>query len=82
MLCDAEIGVFIFSGHGKLYELATRGSLSLSSLALSLSIHINKYMCMGSLIFFLHKRKTCVGLCMHVTLNEIINIFPHKGRRE
>ncbi|KAJ9167313.1 hypothetical protein P3X46_021977 [Hevea brasiliensis] len=27
VLCDAEIGVFIFSAHGKLYELATKGSM-------------------------------------------------------
>ncbi|OAY23949.1 agamous-like MADS-box protein AGL12 [Manihot esculenta] len=27
VLCDAEIGVFIFSTHGKLYELATNGSM-------------------------------------------------------
>ncbi|KAJ6693139.1 hypothetical protein OIU85_003950 [Salix viminalis] len=26
VLCDAEIGVFIFSAHGKLYELATKGA--------------------------------------------------------
>ncbi|GAA0151353.1 MADS box transcription factor [Lithospermum erythrorhizon] len=25
VLCDAEIGVFIFSAHGKLFELATKG---------------------------------------------------------
>lgn len=29
VLCDAEIGVVIFSSHGKLYELATKGSVSL-----------------------------------------------------
>ncbi|KAG8661089.1 hypothetical protein MANES_02G196125v8 [Manihot esculenta] len=27
VLCDAEIGVFIFSPHGKFYELATNGSM-------------------------------------------------------
>ncbi|KAL5776270.1 hypothetical protein ACOSP7_009196 [Xanthoceras sorbifolium] len=27
VLCDADIGVFIFSAHGKLYELATRGTM-------------------------------------------------------
>ncbi|KVH88070.1 Transcription factor, K-box [Cynara cardunculus var. scolymus] len=27
VLCDAEIGLFIFSAHGKLYELATNGSM-------------------------------------------------------
>ncbi|KAK9271075.1 hypothetical protein L1049_026664 [Liquidambar formosana] len=27
VLCDAEIGVFIFSPHGKLYELATKGTM-------------------------------------------------------
>nr|GLL42376.1 suppressor of mec-8 and unc-52 protein homolog 1 [Ipomoea trifida] len=27
VLCDAEIGVFIFSAHGKLYELATQGTM-------------------------------------------------------
>ncbi|KAJ6952426.1 agamous-like MADS-box protein AGL12 [Populus alba] len=27
VLCDAEIGVFIFSSHGKLYELATKGTM-------------------------------------------------------
>ncbi|CAN4081692.1 unnamed protein product [Withania somnifera] len=27
VLCDAEIGLFIFSAHGKLYELATRGTM-------------------------------------------------------
>ncbi|KAL4389896.1 hypothetical protein AHAS_Ahas03G0090900 [Arachis hypogaea] len=25
VLCDAEIGLVIFSAHGKLYELATKG---------------------------------------------------------
>lgn len=29
ILCDADIGVFIFSNHGKLYELATNGYISL-----------------------------------------------------
>ncbi|KAK2990112.1 hypothetical protein RJ640_002274, partial [Escallonia rubra] len=27
VLCDAEIGLFIFSAHGKLYELATKGNM-------------------------------------------------------
>uniref|UniRef100_A0A5B7BPX1 Putative agamous-like MADS-box protein AGL12 n=1 Tax=Davidia involucrata TaxID=16924 RepID=A0A5B7BPX1_DAVIN len=27
VLCDAEIGLFIFSPHGKLYELATKGTM-------------------------------------------------------
>ncbi|KAJ4966472.1 hypothetical protein NE237_018321 [Protea cynaroides] len=27
ILCDAEIGIMIFSTHGKLYELATKGSM-------------------------------------------------------
>ncbi|KAG9139800.1 hypothetical protein Leryth_020209 [Lithospermum erythrorhizon] len=27
VLCDAEIGVFIISAHGKLYELATKGNM-------------------------------------------------------
>ncbi|KAF5479433.1 hypothetical protein F2P56_000253 [Juglans regia] len=27
VLCDAEIGVIIFSSHGKLYELATKGTM-------------------------------------------------------
>ncbi|WJX43554.1 hypothetical protein P8452_30634 [Trifolium repens] len=27
VLCDAEIGLVIFSAHGKLYELATKGSM-------------------------------------------------------
>ncbi|EOY17404.1 Agamous-like MADS-box protein A [Theobroma cacao] len=27
VLCDAEIGVVIFSAHGKLYELATKGTM-------------------------------------------------------
>ncbi|XP_057993885.1 agamous-like MADS-box protein AGL12 isoform X2 [Hevea brasiliensis] len=27
VLCDAEIGVFIFSSHGKFYDLATNGSM-------------------------------------------------------
>ncbi|KAH6763836.1 AGAMOUS-like 12 [Perilla frutescens var. frutescens] len=27
VLCDAEIGLFIFSPHGKLYELATKGCM-------------------------------------------------------
>ncbi|XVF30132.1 hypothetical protein REPUB_Repub16aG0030800 [Reevesia pubescens] len=27
VLCDAEIGVLIFSAHGKLYELTTKGSM-------------------------------------------------------
>ncbi|CAK7327830.1 unnamed protein product [Dovyalis caffra] len=27
VLCDAEIGVFIFSAHGKLYDLATKGNM-------------------------------------------------------
>lgn len=32
VLCDAEIGLFIFSAHGKLYELATKGCVSYISL--------------------------------------------------
>ncbi|KDP45637.1 hypothetical protein JCGZ_17244 [Jatropha curcas] len=27
VLCDAEIGILIFSAHGKLYELATKGTM-------------------------------------------------------
>ncbi|KAL9678875.1 hypothetical protein QQ045_016726 [Rhodiola kirilowii] len=27
VLCDAEVGVFIFSAHGKLFEYATKGSM-------------------------------------------------------
>ncbi|KAK3230030.1 hypothetical protein Dsin_001911 [Dipteronia sinensis] len=27
VLCDADIGIFIFSAHGKLYELATKGTM-------------------------------------------------------
>lgn len=27
VLCDAEIGLFVFTAHGKLYELATQGSM-------------------------------------------------------
>ncbi|WOL18755.1 MADS-box transcription factor 26-like [Canna indica] len=27
VLCDADIGIFIFSTHGKLYELATKGTM-------------------------------------------------------
>ncbi|PON59762.1 MADS-box transcription factor [Trema orientale] len=27
VLCDAEIGLFIFSAHGKLYDLATKGTM-------------------------------------------------------
>ncbi|KAK8651625.1 hypothetical protein V6N13_141216 [Hibiscus sabdariffa] len=27
VLCDAEIGLVIFSAHGKLYELATKGTM-------------------------------------------------------
>lgn len=29
VLCDAEIGLFIFSSHGKLYDLATKGYIKL-----------------------------------------------------
>ncbi|GJN27528.1 hypothetical protein PR202_gb15558 [Eleusine coracana subsp. coracana] len=29
ILCDADIGVIVFSPHGKTYELATNGSVSL-----------------------------------------------------
>ncbi|KAI4321212.1 hypothetical protein MLD38_034620 [Melastoma candidum] len=31
VLCDAEVGVIIFSPHGKLYELATRGTIRFSN---------------------------------------------------
>lgn len=34
VLCDAEIGLFIFSAHGKLYELATKGFVYTLSLSL------------------------------------------------
>ncbi|KAJ3678103.1 hypothetical protein LUZ60_001906 [Juncus effusus] len=27
VLCDADVGIIIFSGHGKLYELATNGTM-------------------------------------------------------
>jgi hypothetical protein len=39
VLCDAEVGVVIFSSHGKLYELTTKGSVS----HLYLSIHVIIY---------------------------------------
>lgn len=29
VLCDAEIGLVIFSAHGKLFELTTKGYLSI-----------------------------------------------------
>jgi hypothetical protein len=29
ILCDADIGVIVFSPHGKIYELATNGYVSL-----------------------------------------------------
>lgn len=38
VLCDADIGVLIFSAHGKLYELATKGSSSLRHLIVSARI--------------------------------------------
>ena len=62
VLCDAEIGLFIFSAHGKLYELATKGSLSLS---LSLYIYL-KHVCISimvsefSLSFFLLGSYICM----------------------
>lgn len=37
VLCDAEIGLLIFSAHGKLYELATNGYFRLFT---SLSLYI------------------------------------------
>jgi hypothetical protein len=30
ILCDADIGVIVFSSRGKIYELATNGSVSLA----------------------------------------------------
>ena len=47
VLCDADIGIMIFSTHGKLYELATKGSLSLSlSLSLlPLNFHVSFFLC-------------------------------------
>ena len=39
VLCDAEIGLLIFSAHGKLYELATNGYTN-NSLPLIVSPHV------------------------------------------
>ena len=39
VLCDAEIGLLIFSAHGKLYELATNGYTN-NSLSLIVSPHV------------------------------------------
>ena len=71
VLCDAEIGVLIFSAHGKLYELATKGSLP------SLSIHISSIACIYSYIFvYTNEKHVSIDLCMHETLHEIMD-FPH-----
>ena len=59
VLCDAEIGLFIFSAHGKLYELATKGSLSLS-----LSTY-DIYVC----IIMVSDRSTFHFVCMHEIKN-------------
>ena len=37
VLCDAEIGIIIFSTHGKLYELATKGWVLFSARCLPLT---------------------------------------------
>jgi hypothetical protein len=47
VLCDADIGVMVFSPHGKIYELATNGSVCLClclclSLSLSPSLSLSK----------------------------------------
>jgi len=58
VLCDAEIGLFIFSAHGKLYELATKGSLSLSLSQLM----IYMYVLLWSLIDRLFTSYVCMKL--------------------
>jgi len=45
VLCDAEIGVIVVSPHGKIYDLATNGSVPLSCLLMQ------KPLCEG--IFFI-----------------------------
>jgi hypothetical protein len=70
VLCDAEIGVVIFSAHGKLYELATKGSLS----SLALPFHSHKQICMRihvwglPRIFFTQTKNMCrfMHACNHI----------------
>ncbi|WVZ03320.1 hypothetical protein V8G54_024126 [Vigna mungo] len=67
VLCDAEIGLFIFSAHGKLYELATKGSFSFSLFhpkTLAFSLHISLLL---SLCFHFHL--FCTFVCMYISKN-------------
>lgn len=62
VLCDAEIGVVIFSAHGKLYELSTKGFLPCLPFLSSLSFYFEcVFMC------------TC--MCMHVSKG-CLNCLP------
>lgn len=55
VLCDAEIGLFIFSAHGKLYELATKGYFSFSCfLSSHISIIISHFPFSSFLYLLLH----------------------------
>ncbi|KAK1261809.1 Agamous-like MADS-box protein AGL14 [Acorus gramineus] len=46
VLCDAEVGLIVFSPRGKLYEFSsTRYSFIHSSLSLSLSIYLSMCVC-------------------------------------
>ena len=48
VLCDAEIGLFILSAHGKLYELATNGYFICLSIQYSLRPKISDLLLLGT----------------------------------
>ena len=69
VLCDAEIGVFIFSPQGKLYELATKGYVCLK---ISFWVRYNELMTMT--IFYLKvlkKRFLAIFIILRYKINLI-----------
>ena len=62
VLCDAEIGVVIFSAHGKLYELATEGLFLLPFLFLLISLfNFSVFSECRCMCMRMHVSKVCIN---------------------
>ncbi|URE17917.1 MADS-box transcription factor [Musa troglodytarum] len=88
VLCDAEIGIIIFSTHGKLYELATKGyktacgdAHSTAGADANQSQEIKQEISMlKKEIDLLHKSVRCMlgeGIAGHMTLDELLVLEKH-----
>ncbi|KAI3990465.1 hypothetical protein MKX01_023245 [Papaver californicum] len=67
VLCDADVGIIIFSSHGKLYELATNGSVYAHSL-------------MSKILTYLHLNNSELVFPPYRTMEEVIDRYAETSR--